>query len=129
MIVVWFSIAVEHSKVPLGATVTAHNRCHRRPFSFAYLTLIVRPAGNSAPLTWTAALDGPEDGVMVNIATVNSAVPWIPVPGSVASICACPTPTPVASPCEPEVLEMMATVVSDEDQVTLLVRFWVLWSE
>ena len=39
-----------------------------------------------------------------------------------------PTPAPVARPCEPAVLEMVATEVADEDQVTWAVRSWKVLS-
>jgi len=40
-----------------------------------------------------------------------------------------PVDTPVARPLLPAVLEMVAMLVADEDQVTELVMFWVLASE
>ena len=47
------------------------------------------------------------------------------IPSNVALIVAGPCPTPVARPCDPEVLEIVATDVAVEAQVTWLVRFSV----
>jgi hypothetical protein len=94
--------------------------------------LIFPPAGKPLPLIWTAVLGGPEEGVMLSIFgadTERVATPCIPVRRSVALICALPIPTPVASPWEPEALETVAAEVFDDDQMAVVVRFWVLWSE
>ena len=42
---------------------------------------------------------------------------------STAMIVASPVPTAVARPCEPEALDSVATVVEDDDQVAVSVRF------
>ena len=57
--------------------------------------------------------------------TVSAAVPWTSEAGSVAVMVVAPVPIPVASP----VFEMVATEVSDDDQIADEVRFWVLRSE
>ena len=59
--------------------------------------------------------------------TVSTVEPVIP--SSVALIVVGPCPTPVARPCDPEVLEMVATDVAVDAQVTWLVRFSVELSE
>ena len=51
------------------------------------------------------------------------------IPSTVALIVALPFATPVASPCEPDVLEMLATEVVPDVQFTAVVRFWVVLSE
>ena len=61
--------------------------------------------------------------------TVRTAVPWTSEAVSVAVMVVAPEDLPVASPREPDEPEMVATDVSDDDQVALLVRFWVLRSE
>jgi hypothetical protein len=57
--------------------------------------------------------------------TVRMAVPAMEVEGSVAVMVLSPVASPVVRPPD----EMEAAVVSDEDQLTSAVRFFVLRSE
>ena len=61
--------------------------------------------------------------------TVNAAVPEMSDDGSVAVMVAPPTPAAVALPCDPALLETVATELEDDDHVTELVRSAVLRSE
>ena len=67
------------------------------------------------------------DGKVINWAddyvTVKTVFPLTPL--NVAEMVVVPIPTALARPCEPEVLEMVATVVLDEVQVTWVVMFFV----
>ena len=54
--------------------------------------------------------------------TPRPATPAVLVAASVAVMTVAPIPTPVASPRDPFALEMLATVVSDDDQTTWVVR-------
>ena len=54
--------------------------------------------------------------------TVRAAVPGMSVDGSVAVMVTAPVATPVASPVD----EIVAVAALDDDQVTLLVTFWVV---
>ena len=58
--------------------------------------------------------------------TVNVVEPECPL--KVAEIVVPPVATAVALPCEPEVLEMVATEVADELQVTWVVMSWTVLS-
>jgi hypothetical protein len=53
----------------------------------------------------------------------------IEVPGNVAVMVVAPTATLVARPLVPEALLTSATPVSEEDQVTVVVRSWLVLSE
>src|SRR5450432_3430927 len=61
--------------------------------------------------------------------TVRAATPGMEVDGSVAVIVTAPLDTPVASPCDPLALEMVAVAAFEVLQVTVSVRFLVLRSE
>lgn len=50
------------------------------------------------------------------------------VAASVAVIVVTPIPTPEARPRDPFAFEMVAAVVTDDDQTTWVVRSWVLRS-
>ena len=64
----------------------------------------------------------------VALLTVSVWAVLVTVPRA-AVIWVAPAATPEARPREPETLEMVATVVDEEAQVTVLVRSWVEASE
>ena len=59
---------------------------------------------------------------------VTSSVALVVTPSTAALIVELPFATPDASPCEPEVFEMVATEVAPDAQFTTVVKFWVVLS-
>ena len=95
------------------------------------MILRVLPGVNPSPLTVTCVRGGPVDGEIVSFKppTSRSATPKTPDVGSVAVMTTSPVAAPVATPSEPALLEIVASEVSEDDQVTESVRSCVLRSE
>ena len=79
-----------------------------------------------SPLATDAATGATLTDTRVAAVTVRAAVPEMSDDGSVAVTVAAPTPVAVALPCDPVLLEMVATELDDDDHVTELVRLTVL---
>ena len=84
---------------------------------------------SALPLATDASVGDTVMAVSTAAVTVKAAVPEMSADGSVAVMVAAPTPVAVALPCDPVLLEMVATELDDDDHVTESVRSAVLRSE
>ena len=82
-----------------------------------------------SPLATDATVGATVTATRMAGVTVRTAVPLISDDGSVAVMVAAPTPMAVALPCDPVLLEIVATELDEDDHVTESVRLAVLRSE
>jgi hypothetical protein len=83
--------------------------------------------GSVVPFAIVGSLGDTSIATRVAAVTVNVVWPLtIGIPGAVAVIVVVPTPTPLAVPSLPAALEIVATESTVDDQLTAVVRSWVL---
>ena len=66
--------------------------------------------------------------VTVNVAVPETVSLGAAGPLNIAVMVVEPATAEVARPCEPAALLMLATFGLEDDQVTCVVRFWLVWS-